>query len=168
MELLNGTYIYKLILSFLGLITTYVLTFFIKKSINAVSDQVKSRITGKRILSKTQTIRTLLNNIVDFVLFTIVILIILSVWGVNIVPLITGAGIIGLAISFGAQSLVKDVIAGFFIIVEDQFNVGDKIKVSEYEGEVYKITLRLTILKDKEGNRIYLPNSQITSYIKYH
>ena len=71
-----------------------------------------------------------------------------------------------LYLSFGAQTLVKDIIAGFFIIAENQFNIGDKIQIGKLEGEVNKMTLRLTVLKDKNGNLIYIPNSQITTVIK--
>jgi small conductance mechanosensitive channel len=83
----------------------------------------------------------------------------------NITPLITGAGILGLAFSFGAQTLVKDLIAGFFIILENQYNVGDQVKLNTEEGVVDKITLRATVLKDKKGNLIYIPNSEIKKVV---
>jgi small-conductance mechanosensitive channel len=90
----------------------------------------------------------------------------LEKWGVNMTPFLTGAGILGLTFSFGAQSLAKDLISGFFIIFDNQFEVGDYIKVGTLEGEVKKITLRQTILKDKNDNLILIPNSQITSVVK--
>ncbi len=119
------------------------------------------------LVSKTKTIRALLKNVIDAVLFLMALLIILAQWGVNIAPILTGAGILGLAFSFGSQTLVKDLIAGFFIIVEDQFNIGDKIKIDKYEGTVDKITLRLTVLKDKDENTVYIPNSQVINVIRY-
>ena len=85
--------------------------------------------------------------------------------GFNITPLLTGAGILGLAISFGAQTLVKDLISGFFILFENQFNVGDTIKIDTFEGIVYKITFRTTILKNKDNNFIYIPNSNTQKVI---
>ncbi len=118
------------------------------------------------ILAKTRTIRSLLKNVIDAALFLVAFFIILSHWGVNTVPILTGAGILGLAFSFGAQTLVKDFISGFFIIAENQFNIGDAIKVDKYEGEVVKMTLRMTVLKDKKGNMIYIPNSQIETVVK--
>lgn len=119
-----------------------------------------------RIGRRGATIRSLLKNIIEVTIFLIAFLIILSHWGFNIVPILTGAGILGLAISFGAQTLIKDVINGFFILAEDQYNVGDWVKIDKWEGEVYRLTLRLTILKDKKENLIYIPNSQVMTVVK--
>lgn len=81
----------------------------------------------------------------------------------DIKALLAGAGILGLAFSFGAQSLVKDVIAGFFILVENQFGVGDVIEAGGKSGSVEKMTLRVTILRDGEGTMHVIPNSIITT-----
>ncbi len=110
--------------------------------------------------------RTILKGIIDIVFFLIAVLIVLSYWGVNIIPILTGASILGLAISFGSQTLIKDFISGFFILLEDQYSIGDKVKIGNFEGEVQEITLRLTILKDSKGNQIFIPNSQVTTVIK--
>jgi small conductance mechanosensitive channel len=118
------------------------------------------------MVARTETLRGLFKNVIDFTLFMIAILIILSYWGINIIPILTGASILGLAVSFGAQTFIKDVIAGMFIILEDQFHIGDMVKVDKYEGEVVNISLRLTILRDSKGNYIYMPNSQITTLIR--
>ena len=125
------------------------------------------QLSSQNITGKTSTLKSLLNSIGDVIIFSMVLFIFLSYWGIDIIPLLTGAGIAGLAISFGAQTLVKDIISGFFIIVEDQYNVGDTIKVGDSEGTVKKITLRLTVLQDKKGNYIYIPNSQILTVTKY-
>lgn len=81
---------------------------------------------------------------------------------INLTPFIAGAGVIGLAISFGSQSLVKDFVSGFFILIEDQFRKGDKVKIGNFEGIVEDFTFRKTVLKDEEGTLHYIPNSQIT------
>lgn len=127
----------------------------------------KIQLSHAHVSGKTSTLKSLLNSIGDVVIFTMVVFIFLSYWGIDILPLLTGAGIAGLAISFGAQTLVKDLISGFFIIVEDQYNVGDVIKIGENEGTVSKITLRLTVIRDKKGNHIYIPNSQVLTVTKY-
>lgn len=150
------------------LLTTILISFILKRSVDVIFYRIRKRFISGYLAAKTKTLRTMLKNIIDAVLFLIASLIILSEWGVNIGPILTGAGIIGLAVSFGSQTLVKDLIAGFFIIFEDQFNVGDRIKVvDKYEGRVDKITLRLTVLKDGKGNHVYIPNSTITTVIKY-
>lgn len=87
----------------------------------------------------------------------------LSLLGVDLLPLIAGAGIIGLALSFAAQSVIKDVINGFLILFEDQYAVGDVINVGEVGGLVENINLRITQLRNSEGMLITIPNSQIST-----
>lgn len=81
--------------------------------------------------------------------------------GLDIGPFIAGVGIVGLAVGFGAQTLVKDVISGFFILLEDQFAVGDSIQVGSIAGSVEKMTLRATFLRDAEGTCHVVPNGEI-------
>lgn len=81
--------------------------------------------------------------------------------GLDITPLLAGAGVAGLAIGFGAQSLIRDVIAGFFILLEDQFHVGDVIQAAGVSGQVENITLRLTIVRDLQGRVHFVPNGEI-------
>ena len=145
------------------LFANLVVTILIKKFIDVIFQGVKRRNLSPHLVSKTRTLRGLLKNVIDVVFLVISILIIMSKWGVDIRPVLAGAGIVGLALSFGSQTLVKDILAGFFIILEDQFNIGDHVKIGDFEGTVEKITLRLTVLRDKDGNLIYLPNSQITN-----
>ncbi len=157
----------KLVYSLIVIIVAIIIRLFINQSLNIIFKKLKGKINQKKIIAKTKTLRSLFQNIVDVSLFLVALLTILSGWGVDIIPLVTGAGILGLAISFGAQSLVKDIIAGIFILWEDQFNIGDKVKIGNLEGYVYKITLRMTILKDEEEKLIFIPNSQIKSVVLY-
>jgi small conductance mechanosensitive channel len=85
--------------------------------------------------------------------------------GVNIIPILAGAGVLGLAIGFGAQSLVKDVISGFFILLENQFAIGDKVIIDGTTGVVENMTLRLTTLRLDDGSIQYVPNSSISKVI---
>ena len=78
-------------------------------------------------------------------------------------PILTSAGILGLAVGFGAQSLVKDVISGFFILLEDQYGVGDAVRIGDLEGAVEHMTLRITILRNFEGHVHVIPNGIVTS-----
>jgi len=80
---------------------------------------------------------------------------------VDITPLIAGAGVAGLAVGFGAQSLIKDIIAGFFILMEDQFHVGDVIQVAGVSGQVERMNLRVTIVRDLHGAVHFIPNGEI-------
>jgi len=85
----------------------------------------------------------------------------LSILGLNLGPLLASAGIAGLAIGFGAQTLVKDVINGFFILFEDQFSIGDTIRVAGVKGTVEAMSLRRTMLRDDDGTLHMVPNSEI-------
>ncbi|HKV74659.1 MAG TPA: mechanosensitive ion channel family protein [Gemmatimonadales bacterium] len=108
------------------------------------------------------TIAQLVRGVGRVAVYSVTFLLVLNVF-VNIGPLLAGAGILGLAFSFGAQSLVKDVIAGFFILVENQFAVGDVIEISGKSGSVERMTLRVTVLRDGEGTMHVVPNSAITT-----
>ena len=88
---------------------------------------------------------------VDVVLVLITLLTVLAIWGVPMAPLIASAGVGGVALGFGAQSLVKDYLSGIFMLTEDQFGVGDLIKVGELTGTVQEVTLRVTKLRDPSG-----------------
>ena len=125
------------------------------------------RKSSVRQQQRVKTISSLLVNSSKIVINFIVLVMILSELGVNIAPLLTGAGILGLAVGFGAKSLVSDLIAGFFIIFENQFNVGHTIKAANHEGRVVKITLRTITLKEKGGCRHIIPNSAIKSVTRF-
>ncbi|MDQ1911174.1 mechanosensitive ion channel family protein [Paenibacillus sp. GD4] len=110
---------------------------------------------------RTKTIGKLMGNIVTYVVNFIMILMILAQFGVSLAPVLAGAGVLGLAIGFGAQSLVKDVITGFFIIFEDQFAVGDVIQIGQLKGTVEEIGLRVTRVKSWTGEVHIIPNGTI-------
>lgn len=96
-----------------------------------------------------------------FAIFFVAIMQTLRVFSIDIAPLLASAGIAGLAVGFGAQTLVKDVINGFFILVENQFEVGDSIRLAGVQGTVEEITMRRTILRDADGTLHIVPNSNI-------
>lgn len=160
------------ILSLIGvtviiLILDLILSFIVKKVFDVLFAGIIRRSQSERSISRTYTLKHLFQNIAHFVIFLLALLIILSQWGIDIIPILTGAGILGLAFSFGAQTFIKDLISGMFIVLEDQFHIGDHIKVGDSDGVVRSISLRLTVLEDKKGNNIYIPNSQITTLIKF-
>jgi moderate conductance mechanosensitive channel len=107
-----------------------------------------------------QTISQLLRSVGRVVVFAVAVLLTFNVF-IDIGPILAGAGILGLAVSFGAQSLVKDVISGFFILFENQFAIGDVIEIAGKSGVVEKMTLRVVVLRDGEGIMHVVPNSEI-------
>jgi small conductance mechanosensitive channel len=113
---------------------------------------------------QSQQIRTLSSVIYSIGLFVILFIAamqILALLGVNMGPLLASAGVAGIAIGFGAQTLVKDFINGFFIIAENQYDIGDTIKIAGVQGVVENMTLRRTVLRDADGSVHTVPNSDI-------
>jgi small conductance mechanosensitive channel len=102
-----------------------------------------------------------LRSIAKAAIGTVAVLTVLGEFGVNLGPLIAGAGIAGVALGFGAQSLVKDFLSGIFMLVEDQFGVGDIVDVGEASGLVEGVSLRTTRLRDVEGTVWHVPNGEI-------
>ncbi len=116
---------------------------------------------------REKTMYRLLENILSYVVYFSAILAILSEFSINIKGLLAGAGVLGLAVGFGAQSLVKDVITGFFILFEDQFSVGDYVLIGTTEGTVEEIGLRTTKIQAYGGEIHIIPNGSILEVVNY-
>jgi moderate conductance mechanosensitive channel len=116
-----------------------------------------------RMKQRTETLRSVVRSVSKAIIILFVILQIGSELGflASLAPLLATAGIGGLAVGFGAQSLVKDVISGFFILLEDQFGVGDMVKIGDFSGVVERMTLRATVLRNLEGQVHVVPNGNI-------
>ena len=114
-------------------------------------------------LKRAQTLGALLRNLVGTLVGSIALLMVLRELNVDIMPMLTGAGIAGVALGFGAQWLVRDLIAGFFIILEDHIRVGDSVVINGQGGGVEEVNLRTTILRDAEGAVHVFPNGAITT-----
>jgi small conductance mechanosensitive channel len=114
-----------------------------------------------RASARAQTLGHVLRSITSAVVWTIAAAMVLGELGINLGPLIAGAGIAGVAIGFGAQSLVRDFLAGIFMLVEDQYGVGDIIDVGEATGTVEAVSLRTTRLRDVKGTVWHVPNGEI-------
>jgi len=117
-------------------------------------------ISGRRAL-QLRTLAGVLNSMGIFVIVFMASMWILPAFCMDIKPLLASAGVVGLAIGFGAQTLVKDMLNGFFILVENQYNVGDVIQVAGVGGTVEDMTLRRTVLRDADGTVHVVPNSEI-------
>jgi len=110
---------------------------------------------------RAQTLGSIIRYVLVIALLIVAAMTVLKELGVEIAPVLAAAGIVGLAVGFGAQSLVKDVISGFFILLEDQIRVGDVVQIADKAGLVEKISLKTTILRDLSGNVHYVPNGRI-------
>ena len=142
--------------------------FFIKWLTRKFIDRVVRRaVPGSGYLSKQaeekreNTLIQLFTGLINVLVWIFAVLMILGEFGIDIGPLIAGAGIAGVALGFGAQYLVRDLISGFFIVFENQYRVGDVVCFGNTCGEVETITLRTTILRDLDGTVHYMPNGEI-------
>lgn len=135
------------------------------RSLRVLTTRLESLIAGAAPTGEeVQRARTLAKVMHSTALVAMAIiggLMILRELGLDITPLIAGAGVVGVALGLGAQTLVKDVIGGFFILLEDQFAVGDTIRVGDIGGAVEKMTLRATFLRDLEGTLHVIPNGEM-------
>ena len=116
----------------------------------------------ERTEQRTRTVGSLLRYVATISIYTVAALMALSELGIDIAPLIASAGIAGVALGFGAQSLVKDFISGTFMILEDQYGVGDVVDLGEASGTVERVTLRVTTVRGTDGTVWYVPNGQVT------
>lgn len=115
---------------------------------------------------RAETLGAVLMNAAWVLVVVFFLLMALAELGINIAPLLAGAGIAGLAVGFGAQALVKDIITGFFMLMENQYGVGDIISVDDqHAGGVEKMTLRITVLRDAEGRAHFIPNGTISRVV---
>ncbi|WP_082573177.1 MULTISPECIES: mechanosensitive ion channel family protein [unclassified Nocardioides] len=123
-------------------------------------ERVEGAVSARR-KQRAATMSGVLKSIVTFIVVAIIGTMVLSEIGVAIAPIIASAGILGIALGFGAQSLVRDFLAGIFIFIEDQYGVGDVVDVGEANGTVEAVTLRMTRLRDINGTVWYVPNGAI-------
>ncbi len=135
--------------------------------LRTVADRIPGLMaTGEKLAiterqKRARTVASLLRTVGTTLVLIVAVMMVFREIGLDITPLIAGAGVMGLAIGFGAQSLIKDVVAGFFIFLEDQFHVGDVIQAAGVSGEVEQMTLRMTIVRDLQGAVHFLPNGEI-------
>ena len=120
-------------------------------------------LTGSFVRSEARlgAVASMARNLASVSILTIALLMVLGELSINLGPLLAGAGVAGIAIGFGAQSLVRDLLAGFFVVIEDQYGVGDFIVVGTVSGTVERITLRSTELRDMAGTVWHIPNGTI-------
>jgi moderate conductance mechanosensitive channel len=126
-----------------------------------ILDGIGRRKEDAEYQKRTDTLKAVVRYLASTVLFTVAAMMILGQLGIEIGPILAAAGVVGLAVGFGAQNLVKDVLAGFFILLEDQIRVGDVVEVVGQSGLVEQISLRLLTLRDLAGNVHYIRNGNI-------
>ncbi len=137
----------------------------VKGAANKVLERIFDKYSKRNDVSagRAQTLQSLSKNIVGYVLIFIFFVTILQIFGIQVTAILAGAGIIGLAVGFGAQGLVSDVVTGFFILLEKQVDVGDYVSTGNFSGIVEEVGLRTTHIRGFDGTLHYVPNREITS-----
>jgi len=140
-------------------------TFIALALIRLLSRRISVLVTRGRLTAeakkRAETLASVIRHILSAGVWIIALITLLGQLGIEIGPILAAAGIVGLAVGFGAQNLVKDVINGFFILLEDQIRVGDVVKINTEAGVVEKVNLKLTVLRDLAGNVHFIPNGNI-------
>ncbi|PLT28045.1 mechanosensitive ion channel protein [Peribacillus deserti] len=121
--------------------------------------QAQKKVSATRV----KTLESLTSNIIGYVLIFILIVTILQVLGIHATAVLAGAGVVGLAVGFGAQGLVSDVVTGFFLLLERQMDVGDNVTIGTFSGIVEQVGLRTTHIRGFDGTLHYIPNRGITN-----
>jgi small conductance mechanosensitive channel len=157
----------EMLLSLAVIIGAIVVVFLVRRSLRQWHRRVVLRLAGSDVhdeRERAQRLKTLSGVtmvIVSIAVWTTVILTIMGVWGIPMAPFLAVGTTIGIAVGFGAQDVVRDIIAGFLILLEDQYAVGDVVTIAGVSGSVEKIRLRTTVLRDLDGNVHHVPNGQI-------
>jgi len=145
------------------------LTLFLVQSL--IKRYVRHAESKQKQLTRFKTLSRLLFSLLRYTIFIIAVLIILSIWGVDVIPAIAGLGIIGLVIGLGAQRMIQDMIAGFFIVFENHYDIGDVVEVKGFRGTVLELGLKSTTLQHWTGHIQIFSNSQmspVTNYSRYY
>lgn len=127
----------------------------------------KDEIARQAEMHRMNTIRDMVSRTARVLLALIMLFWILNALGIDLRPIIAGIGVIGLALSLAAQNIIKDVLNGFLILIEDQFNVGDFVELGSLSGTVEQFTMRATRLRNLQGQLLIIPNGTIDTVINY-
>jgi small-conductance mechanosensitive channel len=148
-----------LVVLILAFILQRVVRFFVDRMLKLADRQVGNSQRASQLRTMAAIIRATAYGVIGF----IVLLHILSVFNINLTPLLASAGVLGVGIGLGAQSIFKDMINGILILVEDQYNVGESVKIASLSGTVVDMSLRCTTLRDGDGTLYIIPNSQVAT-----
>lgn len=157
---------FEIVVSLGAVVAAFVLIAILKRGLGRWSTRLQQRYSeshdpadreqGQRLM----TITGVVSIIISLTVWALVVLTVMAVWGIPMTPLIAVGTTIGVAVGFGAQDFIKDVIGGFFILTEDQYAIGDIVTIAGVSGTVEAITIRTTVLRDLDGYRHHVPNGE--------
>lgn len=145
------------------IVAAWVLIAILQRAVRLTRTRIAARLQGVDAVRRAETVGRVIRYLIALVISALALMMVLAEVGISLAPILGAAGVVGLAIGFGAQSLVKDYFTGFFILFEDQIRTGDVVKVADIGGLVEDITLRHVRLRDYDGTVHFIPNNLITT-----
>lgn len=136
-----------------------------QRAIGAIRERLSARFEDRETVKRAETLSRVFRYITAVVITLVAGMSVLSEFGISVAPILGAAGVVGLAVGFGAQSLVKDYFTGFFLLLENQIRQGDVVKLGDHSGLVEEVTLRFVQLRDYDGNVHFVPNGTITTVV---
>ena len=150
----------------LGIVlAAWLLIVIAQRAIRGLRVRIAARLDDGESVKRAETIGRAARYLVAVIITALTGMLVLAELGVSVAPILGAAGVVGLAVGFGAQSLVRDYFTGFFLLVEDQIRQGDVVRLGEHAGVVEEMTLRYVMLRDYDGHVHYVPNGTITSVV---
>ncbi len=147
------------------IVAAWLLIAVLQRTIRTLRERIASRMDDRESTKRAETLGRVFRYLATVVVSLIAGMLVLAELGVSVAPILGAAGVVGLAVGFGAQSLVKDFFTGFFILLENQIRQGDVVKIGDHAGSVEVVTLRYVQLRDYDGNVHYVPNGHISTVI---
>ncbi len=147
------------------MIVAWIAIAVLQRSIRAFRMRIASRLDDGEAVKRAETLGRVFRYLVAVVIALIAGMLVLAELGISVAPILGAAGVVGLAVGFGAQSLVKDYFTGFFLLLENQIRQGDVVKVADHAGLVEEITLRYIRLRDYDGNVHFVPNGEVKTVV---
>lgn len=147
------------------LIAAWIVIAVAQRAIRTLRERIARRMDDREAIKRAETLGRVFRYLVAVVVSLVAGMLVLSELGVSVAPILGAAGVAGLAVGFGAQSLVKDFFTGFFLLLENQIRQGDVVRLGNHAGLVEEITLRYVQLRDYDGNVHFVPNGQISTVV---
>jgi small conductance mechanosensitive channel len=147
------------------LFAAWLATKLLQRAVRGLRERLAQRMDDRESVKRAETLGRVFRYLVTVVISLVAGVSVLAEMGVSVAPILGAAGVVGLAVGFGAQSLVKDYFTGFFLLLENQIRQGDVVRLGEHAGVVEDVTLRFVRLRDYDGNVHFVPNGQIVTVI---
>jgi small conductance mechanosensitive channel len=148
-------------------VVAWILVAVLQRAIRTLRQRIASRMGDPESVKRAETLGRVFRYLAAVVVWLVAGTLVLSEIGISVAPILGAAGVVGLAVGFGAQSLVKDYFNGFFLLLENQIRQGDVVKLGDHSGLVEEVTLRYVRLRDYDGNVHFVPNGEIRTVVNF-